>query len=293
MPMHPAPPHDLHGLVEAYAQTVQAVADLGRSCRDADFELPTECPGWTVKDHISHVVGVESHLQGNPDPAIEVPDDDHVQSPFNAFMELGVQTRRDRPGADVVAELEHVIAQRLATLRSPGLSQTSTIPGVSRPAPAGELLQLRCMDIWTHEQDIRTALKRPGNLDSPAASVFVDALLAMLPELITSAGLQEGVAAIFDVTGPVVARSGVRMGTDPSGAVRGFAMFTGDSTGTIPIVKPGQAPPTPGPSTSISITTEALCRRAAGRRSVADTRYHVTGDDMVAEAALAAIAFTP
>ena len=62
MSLHPAAPEDLAGLVAAYQQTTQAVIDLGRSCSDADFDLPTACPGWTVKDQISHVVGLESWL---------------------------------------------------------------------------------------------------------------------------------------------------------------------------------------------------------------------------------------
>ncbi len=62
MPLHPAAPDDLAGLVAAYRQTTRAVVDLGRSCSEADFDLATACPGWTVKDQISHVVGLESWL---------------------------------------------------------------------------------------------------------------------------------------------------------------------------------------------------------------------------------------
>ena len=73
MPLHPAAPEDLPGLVAAYAQTVRAVIDLGRSCSDADFRKDTACPGWTVKDQISHVVGVEQWLAGSALPAGERP----------------------------------------------------------------------------------------------------------------------------------------------------------------------------------------------------------------------------
>ena len=74
MPLHPAAPEDLAGLVSAYQQTSQAVVDLGRSCSDADFDLPTACPGWTVKDQISHVVGLESWLHTGEVPKVDVPD---------------------------------------------------------------------------------------------------------------------------------------------------------------------------------------------------------------------------
>ena len=64
MPMHPAAPEDRNGLIDALDQTVQSVIDLGFGCRDEDFDRPTQCPGWTVKDQISHVVGVEKSFAG-------------------------------------------------------------------------------------------------------------------------------------------------------------------------------------------------------------------------------------
>ena len=89
MPMHPAAPEDLHGLVEAYAQTTRAVVDLGHSCSEADFTLQTECPGWTVHDQIAHVAGVESMLEGHRDPEVEVPDYDHLGNELSHLDRAG------------------------------------------------------------------------------------------------------------------------------------------------------------------------------------------------------------
>jgi hypothetical protein len=38
-------------------------ASMGRLCAglpDRDWDLPTGCPGWTVKDHLSHVIDYEA-----------------------------------------------------------------------------------------------------------------------------------------------------------------------------------------------------------------------------------------
>src|SRR5690606_15369712 len=78
MPIHPAPPEDLPGMVEAFGQTVQAVIDLGHSCRPEDFALPTACPGWTVQDHISHVAAVEDYLEGAEHERVDLPDREHL-----------------------------------------------------------------------------------------------------------------------------------------------------------------------------------------------------------------------
>ncbi|HET7721905.1 MAG TPA: fatty acid desaturase, partial [Acidimicrobiales bacterium] len=39
---------------------------------EAQWETPTECPGWRVKDLYSHVVGTELMLLGRPDETVEV-----------------------------------------------------------------------------------------------------------------------------------------------------------------------------------------------------------------------------
>lgn len=61
MPLHPAAPEDLDGLVTAYQQTTQSLIDLGHTCSPSDFDLVTARPGWTVKDQIAHVVAGEPH----------------------------------------------------------------------------------------------------------------------------------------------------------------------------------------------------------------------------------------
>ena len=184
MPLHPAAPEDLAGLVAAYQQTTQAVVDLGHSCSDADFALPTACPGWTVKDQISHVVGLESWLHTGDVPRVDLPDYEHVANEAGevhravrgaAATDGGRQGRRRagdhrRPAGRAVQrprrDPRHRGARRLG------------------PAPLGENLPTRILDIWTHEQDIRQALGRPGDLDSGGAAVFMDLLFASLPRLV-------------------------------------------------------------------------------------------------------------
>jgi mycothiol maleylpyruvate isomerase-like protein len=44
---------------------------VDRPCSDlpgSEWELPTGCPGWSVKDHLSHLVGFESRAIGRAGP---------------------------------------------------------------------------------------------------------------------------------------------------------------------------------------------------------------------------------
>ncbi|MBE3075635.1 MAG: maleylpyruvate isomerase family mycothiol-dependent enzyme [Actinobacteria bacterium] len=282
MSLDPAAPQHLHDRVEAFAQTAQAVVDLARACSVDDLAQPTDCPGWTVHDQISHVVGVEAWLEGHKDPRVEMPPYEHIRNDLGKKVEYAVEVRRGRTGAQVVAELEDVLAQRLSMLRSPELTDTSIIAGPFGPDQAVTVMLLRTFDVWTHEQDIRSALGRPGNLDSPAAAVFLSSVMVQLPKLIArGAGVEPGHAVVIDITGPgsaLAARQCVRVEVDEQGRTRGHEI-SGD-------------PRPDGPVTTISLSTEAFTRRAAGRRPVSDTEYSVVGDDAIARRVLEALVVT-
>jgi uncharacterized protein (TIGR03083 family) len=278
MPTRPLPPEGLTELVSAYGETAQAVLDLGSACHPDEFGLPTQCPGWTVKDQIAHVAGIES-----------------------AYTQTG---------REVVQELAHVLPRRLRALRDPALTLDSPLPEifVSVEAPdgakvvvetvsdesVGAALPDRIVDVWVHEQDLREALDRPGNLDSPAAAAFVERVLAAFPRQSEGAALAAGSTVIIECTGPVLAREGVRITPTSDGSLRAEPLFSGhahidetdDSTGELIVIPPGSV-------TTIRLTTEALTRRGAGRVPTAELRYSVDGDGDIAARVLDELAVTP
>lgn len=280
--MHPAAPDDRNGLIDAFDHSVQSIIDLGYSCRDEDFELQTEYPGWTVKDQISHIVGAEKSFAGEPRPTVEVPDYPHVRNDYARFVEVDVEARRGQPGRDVVAELAEFHPRRMADLRSSEADVDTVIGGFFGPETTfGEHLHRRIVDVWVHEQDLRAALDRPGNLDSASAAVFTADILAALPRIASRvAGIGAGHAVVLNVSGPVVARGGVRIITGDDGRPYGEALFSGND-------RPEGEEQLD--VTSINLSTDALTRRAAGRRSTDETHYTVTGDEETARKVLDAL----
>jgi uncharacterized protein (TIGR03083 family) len=273
-----AEPPCLHALVEAFAQTTQAVLELARACSDVDLAQPTECPGWTVHDQIAHVTGVEALLAGRKDPRVEMPRYEHIRNDLGKKVEYAVEVRRGSTGAELVSELEHVLAERLSTLQDPALTSASIIAGPSGPDRAATVMLLRTFDVWTHEQDIRTALERPGDLDSPAAALCVSSVMDQLPKLIAKgAALEPGHPVVIEVTGPVSARLTVQVELDEQGRPRGQAV---------------SGWPLDVPATTVSLSTEAFMRRSAGRRSVSDTAYRVIGEEELARRVLEALVVT-
>ncbi len=287
--MHPAAPEELHGLVDAFAGTAQAVVDLTFSLSEEDFDRPTACPGWTVKDQVAHIASLEAGLLGRPDPVVEVPPYEHVTNDIGRRMENGVELRRPRPGKDVTAELQKILAGRLGRLRDPQLSEDTevTSPMTGEPTTLKQALRIRVFDVWCHEQDIREALGRPGNQDSPAAALSVDMILDALPVIVVKrVGLEPGKVLMVELTGPIVARSGVRVETREDGKPVGKLMFAGasDETGPIPVI---------GRTTSLQMSTEVFTRRAAGRRATDDCVYTVLGDKDVARRFMDHLPITP
>ncbi len=285
MPMHPPAPDDRDGLLEAFEQTVQSIIDLGWSCREADFALQTECPGWTVKDQISHVVGAEKGLAGMPGEEVTVPDYPHIRHDFGRVVEQPVEERRERTGQEIVTELSDFLPYRMAQLRALDADVTSVIGGFFGPETTfGQFLTMRIVDAWCHQQDIRAALDRPGDLDSAGAAIFTAEILGALPRVAARvAHIDRGHAVVIDVTGPVVARDGVRIVRGEDGRPYGEALYSGND-------RPEGDEQLD--LTTIHLTTDALTRRAAGRRPVDEIRYSVSGDDAIARDVLEALVLT-
>ena len=181
-------------------------ACLDRLCSglgDSDWDRPTGCPGWTVKDHLSHVVDYEARALGRPAPEHDPGPRPYLKNDMGRANEVGVDARRATPGPAVLAEFREVTAERLAQLDR--LTEQDLAGPASTPAGPGtvaDLLTLRVMDSWSHEQDIRRAVGRPGDEDSPAAEEALDYFTRFLPYVVGKrAAAPEGAKVVFRIGG--------------------------------------------------------------------------------------------
>ena len=282
MSLHPPAPSDLGELVEAYAQTVQSIIDLGRTMRPDDAGRPTDCPGWTVLDQIAHVASTEAMVAGEPEPDVDVSHHTHVRHSFGARIEKYVESRRGRDLEEVLDELEERLEERLRLYRSGTEWAEQEVAGPFGTTTWADLLAIRTFDIWMHEQDVREALERPGGLDTGAAALTVSRLFAALPRIVAKdAAIEPGNAVVLDLTGPTVGRAGARV-EEHDGKARGIPLFTGDAEEHPDVV-----------TTSLTMSTAVAGRLAGGRRAPEDLHVVVHGDDDVARRVLAAMVITP
>lgn len=186
-------------LVEVWTSVATACDRIG----PALWDLPTDCPGWTVRDQVSHLIGVERMLLGEapPPPLAILPD--HVRNGYAELNEPWVEARRRIPGNSVLAEFISVTGRRIHELR--------TLPpeafDVRSWSPVGEVpyrdfLATRVLDSWTHEQDVRRALGRPGGRNGVGEQAVIDRCVRTMPYVVGKrVAPPDGTTVRFVVTG--------------------------------------------------------------------------------------------
>lgn len=192
-------------IIENMAAVWRSIERVCAGLDEAQWALPTDCPGWSVQDNLSHMAGSESTLLGRPQP-------DHV--PGNAGTlrnalaernEVLVDYRRSWTGDTVLAEFREVTAARLDALRAMSPAEwgaeswTPVGPGTYR-----DFMLIRVFDCWVHEQDMRRALSRPGSLEGAPAEHAMERIASAMSYVVGKrAGAPEGASVVFDITGPV------------------------------------------------------------------------------------------
>lgn len=258
-------------VIAAYEQTVRSTLALGATLAQDEWGLPTECPGWTVKDQFAHLAGVELALLGEPMPDIQVPEFDHVRNDFGRVVEIAVHARRPVPGPVVAAQLADALERRLAEL--PGMDPDRVVMCPDgREGSYTRFMKFRAMDCWTHEQDVRRAVGRPGNLDAPAARCFWELLSPGLPRVVARpARAEPGQSVAFRISGPPGFHVAVRVDDD----------------------RRGHWAEPDAPTAELSMDWETYARLAAGRCTPDDVTVQVGGDQDLAARVLASMALTP
>ncbi|MGC0312187.1 maleylpyruvate isomerase family mycothiol-dependent enzyme [Kitasatospora acidiphila] len=267
---------------DAWTHSIESISELLALLPADSWNRRTECPGWSVRDVVSHVIAVESELLGDPRPIHSLPRDlFHVKNDVQRYLELPVDKRRCHTAPEMTAELEYVIIRRSRALRNATTGPDDTVSFPAGPfsydVPYQELLRRRVLDVWVHEQDLRRALQLPGNLDSPAAQVTRDLLLAGLPKVVAkAAGAPAGSTVVVDVTGPLEFLRTVRVDADGRGSIDAQVSL--------------------GPDVQLTVGWEDYLRLATGRvraDGLPTGALTVDGDRELADRILASFSLTP
>jgi len=254
----------------------RSIHEFGESLTPTEWDAATECPGWTVRDNVSHLIAIERKLLGLPDdPALgEYPA--HVKNDLGRFNEGAIELRRGRSGAEVLAEFADVTAKRERMLLDMSTEQFDA-PTWSPMGdmPYRQFMSMRLFDSWAHEQDMRRAVGRPDHLTGPVVEAVMAWHLRSLGFIVGKrAGAPDGAIVEFAVTGPTAANYFI--------AVR-------DRRATV-VDRPSAAP-----TATLTCDTETfnalLCGRCVPDDALADGTLTLAGDLAIAQAVARAMPY--
>ncbi|MFJ8147608.1 maleylpyruvate isomerase family mycothiol-dependent enzyme [Streptomyces sp. NPDC096094] len=267
MSLHPT----LQPYADAWTHSIEAISELVQPLVEAEWNRRTPCPGWSVRDVVSHVLGLDSEMLGDPRPIHTLPRDlFHVTNDHQRYMEMQVDVRRHHTAPEMTSELEYMIIRRNRQLRNESRDPGTKVRGpLGTELTLGEAMRRHAFDVWAHEQDLRTALGRPGNLDSPGAHVARDVLLDELPGVVAErADAPRSSAVVFDVHGPVEFLRTIRVDIQGRGTL--------------------ETAPALGPAATLTLDWETYVRLACGRVTpeAAADRIKTEGDQDLTAAIL-------
>jgi uncharacterized protein (TIGR03083 family) len=261
-------------LAELMEQAWSSMEEVCAQLSPEEWALATDCPGWTVKDQLAHIVAIESLLLGRP-PApggpLRAP---HVRNDIGAVNEREIEARRSRSPEELLAEYREVTAERARALAAWDDWDAEDLGPLGR-APRREIVAKRIVDVFTHEQDVRVATGRPGHLNGEVARLVLGRMRdAMGYVLARRARAAEGETAVFEVGPPGEA----------------FAVAMRDGRGVL-VETPTE------PAVRLAMDAEAFLRLTAGRWTPgpleAEGRLRVAGDRGLADRILAGINIMP
>lgn len=257
--------------IDHLERTWRSLDEVCGALTEEEWSRSTGCPGWSVQDQVSHLVDYEAGALGRPKPEHTPGAFGHVANPLGESNEVGVDARRGLAGAAVLAELREVVEARLDQLRA--LTPEDLDREVATPAGPGtlaDMLTLRLMDTWSHEQDIRRAVRRPGHEDGPAAEAAIAYFTRFLPVVVGKrAGAPEGATVVVEV-----------------GALQKVSIA----------VEGGRAKPVDGvtaePTVTLAMPTATFAALVGGRTDAPDD-VTITGDEALGRAIVANLGFMP
>lgn len=190
-------------IIDALDQTWGSIDQTLRPRSIEFYDAPTPCPGWSVRDVLSHLVGFELMGRGEPVPLHVGTWPDYVKNPLGEINEAYVETYRSRSGIEVLDLFRETTCRSLDALRRLSDAEWEKVGW----SPEGErtyhrFQETRVLDSWIHLQDIRDALLEPTDDHGPGEEIVVNRVEAALPFVLgKKAQVPDGVSVQINLSG--------------------------------------------------------------------------------------------
>jgi uncharacterized protein (TIGR03083 family) len=262
-------------LIDAWAEAADQFSAIADTISDEEWLQSSRLAGWKIRDIVAHVAHLDGLLAGEQqeDHAPNWGVLAHAQTPFQKLTEYGVDLRRSRSKADVIAELDRVTQLRRDQLALADTTQSFQFLGAE--LKFNRIMRRRTLDTFVHTMDLCWALDRPfPPQDGLAAQVTAGMWVDALPRLLG----KEAAAPVGSVLRLVVTGPGIEFD-------RVFAVDTGGRGMFVASTEPAQA--------TITMSWLHFLALAAGRVPRDLITLDIDGDAALADSYLGVINMTP
>ncbi|MBN1669250.1 MAG: maleylpyruvate isomerase family mycothiol-dependent enzyme [Anaerolineales bacterium] len=216
-------------ITHLFPEILSALLELLDNLRAPDWQAPTICDGWTVKDIALHLLAVEiSNLSRKRDGhSLQPPQPLRTAADLLAFInELNdswMQAAR-RISAPLLIDLLHFTGQQtneyFASLDPFTLGEPVSWVG-PEPAPVWLDLAREYTERWHHQQHIRDAVGQPGLKTPHYLEPVLDTFARAMPHTYRQVAAPVGTSITLTLTGP----GGGRWTVQQEGA--GWQLYSG------------------------------------------------------------------
>jgi uncharacterized protein (TIGR03083 family) len=185
-----------------------ALLEVLRSLSPEEWNAPTVCAGWSVKDIAAHLIAddfgrLSRSRDGHRLSWIDVSSFDALVSAINAQNEQWVEAMRRLSPRVIVDLLE------LAGARSQAFFETLDLDAMNgpvdwidpAPAPVWVDLAREYTERWAHQQQIRDGAGRPGLYEPRLFAPVLDAYMRGVPRAFASVDAPENTHVLVEITG--------------------------------------------------------------------------------------------
>ncbi len=266
---------NLSDYIKVHADLFDHYNRLNERLTEDQLGLQSLCPDWDVRGVITHVMGVESALDGWA-PSTENPPPLGKIATFQAEV-AGLDQ------VEYAARVAEVTASRLAHLRSLDPSVVD-LPSITPAAVRtyGAFLQIRIFDMWVHARDIAIPMGEQLDNAGLAAEIALAEVAGSIGYIVgKKIGLPDGMSIVFHVTG------GSKEGTE-GGVERDLAVLVDGRARVVDSVD--------SPDVEVTADLQTFMMLAAGRvdpqAQIDAGKITWTGDDQWGDTAARKLAYT-
>jgi uncharacterized protein (TIGR03083 family) len=194
-------------VVDLFPEILEALISLLSGLSTADWEKPTACTSWSVKDVALHLLGddvamLSSGRDGHPSP-VSVHNWQELVTFVNAWNEGWVQATRRLSPRLLVDLLQLTGLQVCAYFRSLDPYAIGRPVSWADPDPAPVWLDLarEYTERWHHQQHIRDAVGRCGLKKPRFLAPVLDAFVRALPHTFSETDAVDGAGLALTISG--------------------------------------------------------------------------------------------